>query len=158
MIAAVVLSSAGIVVTAERYTCVSIHSIGPDPVLIRNATVIQSERVMNAENETISRHYLCQVLDMPIRISPHEGQVVSVQLLGPDNPEFFSTTWTGLGRPRESEPEDWNLNGIPSESDDYFAFMDDFNAGASDFNGDGATNSQDFFDFLSAYFAKQPIR
>ena len=68
---------------------------------------------------------------------------------------------------------DVNTNGIPDEcetitcpadydgdgtlnSDDFFAFLSDFFAGNADFNDDGLTNSADFFDFLSAFFAGCP--
>ncbi len=38
-------------------------------------------------------------------------------------------------------------------SQDFFEFITDFFAASADFNADGVTNSQDFFDFLSAFFA-----
>jgi len=37
-------------------------------------------------------------------------------------------------------------------SQDFFDFLTSFFAGAADFNNDGITNSQDFFDFLTAFF------
>jgi hypothetical protein len=37
-------------------------------------------------------------------------------------------------------------------SQDFFDFLTAFFAGAADFNSDGVTNSQDSFDFLNAFF------
>jgi hypothetical protein len=51
-------------------------------------------------------------------------------------------------------PADFNLNSVVN-SQDFFDFLGAFFAGtpAADFNRDGQTNSQDFFDFVAAFFA-----
>jgi hypothetical protein len=48
-------------------------------------------------------------------------------------------------------PSDWNHDDCIS-SQDFFDFLNAFFTGGADFNNDGVTNSQDFFDFLSAFF------
>ncbi len=54
-------------------------------------------------------------------------------------------------------PADFNGDGV-ANSQDFFDFLAAFFAGApgADFNRDGTTNSQDFFDFLIAFFAGCP--
>jgi hypothetical protein len=48
-------------------------------------------------------------------------------------------------------PCDWNEDDTLN-SQDFFEFLTSFFAGDGDFNGSGATDSQDFFDFLGCFF------
>jgi hypothetical protein len=48
-------------------------------------------------------------------------------------------------------PSDWDNSGLVN-SQDFFNFLTDFFAATADINNSGATDSQDFFDFLTAFF------
>jgi hypothetical protein len=50
---------------------------------------------------------------------------------------------------------DW-LPDDAVDSEDFFAFVTDFFAGRADFDQDGAVNTNDFFAFLGAFFEGCP--
>jgi glucose/arabinose dehydrogenase len=57
----------------------------------------------------------------------------------------------GVCKPVPTCACDWNTDFVLN-SQDFFDFLTSFFANEGDFNQDGSTNSQDFFDFLSCFF------
>jgi hypothetical protein len=68
-------------------------------------------------------------------------------------PQGFDVSFvlTELGK-KPGCPCDWNQD-TQLNSQDFFDFLSAFFSDNADFNEDGQTNSQDFFDFLSCFFA-----
>jgi len=65
---------------------------------------------------------------------------------------FWDDIEFSQGTPPPACPCDWNMDE-QLNSQDFFDFLGAFFTGVADFNVDGVTNSQDFFDFLACFFA-----
>lgn len=85
---------------------------------------------------------------VPLREAGGRSFEVFLVAVGLGGPDTTSRILVDLG---EVCAADWNGDGLVS-SQDFFDFLHAFFALEADFNADGVTNSQDFFDFLSAFF------
>jgi hypothetical protein len=89
------------------------------------------------------------------------GGAATITLFKPGSPASITTAGTSIKVPGTPTPPpclcDFNGNGILN-SQDFFDFVSAFFAAAlnADFNHDGIVNSQDFFDFLNCFFAPPP--
>lgn len=77
---------------------------------------------------------------------------IAIGLFKPGTPAAMTVTGLPVPGPPPPCPADFNHDGAVNSAD-FFDFLSAFFAGDADFNHDGVTNSNDFFDFLSAFFA-----
>jgi len=80
--------------------------------------------------------------------TPPTTGTVTLGLFKPGTPTSVTFTATV---PSPGCTADWNHDGTVT-SQDFFDFLAAFFNNNADFNNDGMTNSQDFFDFLAAFF------
>ncbi len=98
--------------------------------------------------------------DVTVGLKDSQGldtlQIPSDSLFPPSPRSFSLTPAATPGACSNSPcPADFNNDGS-ANSQDFFDFLNAFFAGRADFNADGMTTAQDFFDFLPAFFAGCP--
>ncbi len=98
-------------------------------------------------NEFTSDSFLPPTAQMRVRFIAADLDTGSLVEAAVDD---FSVSVLGCTPPVEC-PADFNGDGFVT-SQDFFDFLSAFFAGNADFNGDSVTNSQDFFDFIGAFF------
>lgn len=79
------------------------------------------------------------------------GVPVWIRVAGPGAQPAEGTLLYTAPPPPSFPPADWNHDGQVN-SQDFFDFLGAFFASNADFNHDGVTNSQDFFDFMNCFF------
>ena len=127
----------------------------------RNGDVIVGERDREAVVWTARRggRRLLDVLREDYAVNVEGWRLLRAVAVTPDgrtivgtgvNPDLRGEAWVvQLGTPCSAE---WNGDSRVN-SQDFFDFLLAFFAGDADFNIDGGTDTQDFFDFLEAFFA-----
>lgn len=82
------------------------------------------------------------------------GDITNIELYSTDPTSSWGAVIDNVRVVEEPCPSDFNSDGM-SNSQDFFDFITAFFAGEprADFNNDGVTNSQDFFDFITTFFA-----